>query len=95
MAIAAIETSCRIRSGSSWEISDPRQVTRAVVEKSERIWVPIRIGVNSGSLETAAGKIRRRDCRGDRGERPLDKVHMIGSMGYDNLVVSIKIVGCP
>ena len=52
--------------------------------------VPIRVGVNSGSLEkpliekyggvTAEGIV----------ESALDKVHMIEEMGYDNLVVSIK-----
>ena len=52
--------------------------------------MPIRIGVNSGSLEkdllekyggvTAEGIV----------ESALDKVHMIERMGYENLVVSIK-----
>ena len=52
--------------------------------------VPIRVGVNSGSLEkpliekyggvTAEGIV----------ESALDKVHMIEDMGYDNLVISIK-----
>ena len=52
--------------------------------------IPIRVGVNSGSLEkelvekyhgvTAEGIV----------ESALDKVHMIEEMGYDNLVVSIK-----
>ena len=52
--------------------------------------MPIRVGVNSGSLEkplidkfggvSAEGIV---DCA-------LDKVHMIEEMGYDDLVVSIK-----
>ena len=52
--------------------------------------IPIRVGVNSGSLEkdlvekyhgvTAEGIV----------ESALDKVHMIEDMGYDNLVISIK-----
>ena len=60
------------------------------MEKAKEYGVPIRIGVNSGSLEkpllekyggvTAEGIV----------ESALDKVHMIESMGYDNLVVSIK-----
>jgi (E)-4-hydroxy-3-methylbut-2-enyl-diphosphate synthase len=63
---------------------------RAVVEKAKEYQVPIRVGVNSGSLEkelvekyhgvTAEGIV----------ESALDKVHMIEKMGYDNLVVSIK-----
>ncbi len=52
--------------------------------------IPIRVGVNSGSLEkelvekyggvTAQGIV----------ESALDKVHMIEESGYDNLVISIK-----
>ena len=62
----------------------------AVVDKAKEYGVPIRVGVNSGSLEkhllekyggvTAEGIV----------ESALDKVHMIEKMGYDNLVVSIK-----
>ena len=60
------------------------------MEKAKEYQVPIRVGVNSGSLEkqlvekyggvTAEGIV----------ESALDKVHMIEEMGYDNLVVSIK-----
>jgi len=60
------------------------------VEKAKEYEIPIRVGVNSGSLEknllekyggvTAEGIV----------ESALDKVHMIENMGYDNLVVSIK-----
>ena len=52
--------------------------------------IPIRVGVNSGSLEkelvekyhgvTAEGIV----------ESALDKVHIIENLGYDNLVISIK-----
>ena len=52
--------------------------------------IPIRVGVNSGSLEkelvekyhgvTAEGIV----------ESALDKVHIIEDLGYDNLVISIK-----
>ena len=52
--------------------------------------IPIRVGVNSGSLEknlvekyhgvTAEGLV----------ESALDKVKLIEDMGYDNLVISIK-----
>ena len=63
---------------------------KAVVEKAKEYGVPIRVGVNSGSLEkdliekyqgvTAEGIV----------ESALDKVRLIEEMGYDNLVVSIK-----
>lgn len=89
LAIAAIENGAdkiRINPGN---IGDESRV-RAVVDKAREYGVPIRVGVNSGSLEkqliekyggvTAEGLV----------ESALDKVHMIEKMGYDNLVVSIK-----
>ena len=89
MAIAAIENGAdkiRINPGN---IGSEERV-RAVVEKAKEYNVPIRIGVNSGSLEkdllekyggvTSEGIV----------ESALDKVHMIERMGYENLVVSIK-----
>lgn len=63
---------------------------RAVVEKAKELGIPIRVGVNSGSLEkelvtkyhgvTAEGIV----------ESALDKVRIIEDLGYDNLVISIK-----
>ena len=63
---------------------------RAVVDMAKERNIPIRVGVNSGSLEkhlvekyhgvTAEGIV----------ESALDKVHRIEEMGYDNLVISIK-----
>ena len=89
LAIAAIEHGAdkiRINPGN---IGDETKV-RAVVEKAKEYHVPIRVGVNSGSLEkrlvekyggvTAEGLV----------ESALEKVHMIEDMGYDQLVVSIK-----
>ena len=89
LAIAAIENGAdkiRINPGN---IGSEEKV-KAVVDKAKEYDVPIRIGVNSGSLEkhllekyggvTAEGIV----------ESALDKVRMIEKMGYDNLVVSIK-----
>lgn len=89
LAIAAIEHGAdkiRINPGN---IGGSDKV-RAVVEKAKEYEVPIRVGVNSGSLEkhlvekyggvTAEGLV----------ESALDKIHMIEAFGYDNLVVSIK-----
>lgn len=63
---------------------------RAVVDVAKERNIPIRVGVNSGSLEkelvakyhgvTAEGLV----------ESALDKVHLIEENGYDNLVISIK-----
>lgn len=67
-----------------------RERVRAVVDAAKEHSIPIRVGVNSGSLEkelvekyhgvTAEGIV----------ESALDKVHLIEDMGYDNLVISIK-----
>ncbi len=67
-----------------------RERVQAVIDKAKEYQVPIRVGVNSGSLEkpliekyggvTAEGIV----------ESALDKVAMIERMGYDNLVISIK-----
>ena len=63
---------------------------KAVVDVAKERNIPIRVGVNSGSLEkelvekyhgvTAEGLV----------ESALDKVHIIEKLGYDNLVISIK-----
>ena len=89
LAIAAIENGAdkiRINPGNIGDMDRVRQV----VEKAKEYNVPIRVGVNSGSLEknlvekyggvTAEGIV----------ESALDKVQIIEQMGYDNLVVSIK-----
>lgn len=89
LAIVAIEHGAdkiRINPGNIGDVSRVREV----VEKAKEYNVPIRVGVNSGSLEkhlvekyggvTAEGIV----------ESALDKVRMIEEMGYDNLVVSIK-----
>lgn len=89
MAIAAIENGAdkiRINPGN---IGSEERV-RAVVEKAKEYGVPIRVGVNSGSLEkdiiAKYGKVTAEGLV----ESALDKVAIIEKMGYDNLVVSIK-----
>ena len=89
MAIAAIENGAdkiRINPGN---IGGKDKVAAVVGAAKERN-IPIRVGVNSGSLEkelvekyhgvTAQGIV----------ESALDKVHMIEEIGYENLVISIK-----
>ena len=89
LAIAAIENGAdkiRINPGN---IGDRSRV-QAVVDKAKEYNIPIRVGVNSGSLEkpllekyggvTAEGIV----------ESAMDKERLIEEMGYDNLVVSIK-----
>ena len=89
LAIAAIENGAdKIRINPGNIGSDER--VRAVVDAARERGIPIRVGVNSGSLEkeilakyggvTAKGLV----------ESALDKCRRIEEMNYDNLVVSIK-----
>ena len=89
MAIAAMENGAdkiRINPGN---IGGAEKI-KAVVDVAKARKIPIRVGVNSGSLEkelvekyhgvTAQGLV----------ESALDKVKIIEDLGYDNLVISIK-----
>ena len=89
MAIAAMENGAdkiRINPGNI----GGRDKIKAVVDVAKARNIPIRVGVNSGSLEkelvekyggvTAQGLV----------ESALDKVKIIEDLGYDNLVISIK-----
>jgi len=89
MALAAIENGAdkiRINPGNIGSM----EKVKAVVDACKERGIPIRIGVNSGSLEknlvekyggvTAEGIV----------ESALDKVHQVEDLGYDNLVISIK-----
>ena len=89
MAIAAIENGAdkiRINPGN---IGGEERL-RAVVDKAKEHEIPIRVGVNSGSLEkTLLEKYGAVTAEGIV-ESALDKVRMIEEMEYDDLVVSIK-----
>ena len=89
MAIAAIENGAdkiRINPGN---IGGADKV-RAVVEAARERNIPIRVGVNSGSLEkTLLEKYGGVTAEGIV-ESALDKVRMIEELGYNNLVISIK-----
>lgn len=89
LAIAAMENGAdkiRINPGNIGS----RERVKAVVDVAKERQIPIRVGVNSGSLEkelvekyhgvTAEGIV----------ESALDKVRLIEDMGYDKLVISIK-----
>lgn len=89
LAIKTIENGAdkiRINPGNIGGRENLERVVRACKERN----IPIRVGVNSGSLEknlvekyhgvTAEGIV----------ESALDKVHMIEALNYDNIVISIK-----
>ena len=89
LALAAIENGVdkiRINPGNIGNLERIQMVVDACKKRN----IPIRVGVNSGSLEkhliekygsvTAEGLV----------ESALDKVRIIESLGYQNLVISIK-----
>ena len=89
LAIAAIEHGAdkiRINPGN---IGGEDRV-RAVVEKAAEYHVPIRVGVNSGSLEKHILEKFGGVTAEGLAESAMDKVHMIERMGYSEIVVSIK-----
>ncbi len=94
MAIAAIENGAdkiRINPGNIGS----RENVKAVVDAARERNIPIRVGVNSGSLEkTYLEKYGSVTAEGIV-ESALDKVGIIEDMGYDNLVISIKSSNVP
>lgn len=89
LAIAAIEAGAdkiRINPGN---IGDERRL-KAVVDCAKEHNVPIRVGVNSGSLEKHLVKKYNGVTAQGLVESALDKVKQIEDLGYNNLVVSIK-----
>ena len=89
LAIASIECGAdkiRINPGN---IGSGERVA-AVVEKAKEYGAPIRVGVNSGSLEKPLIEKYGGVTAGGIVESALEKVGMIERLGYDNLVISIK-----
>ena len=89
MAIAAMENGAdkiRINPGN---IGSTDKV-KAVVDVARERNIPIRVGVNSGSLEKALLEKYGGVTAEGIVESALDKVHIIEELGYDNLVISIK-----
>ena len=89
LAIAAMENGAdkiRINPGN---IGSKDRV-KAVVDVAKERNIPIRVGVNSGSLEKELVKKYGGVTAEGLVESALDKVAYIEDLGYDNLVISIK-----
>jgi (E)-4-hydroxy-3-methylbut-2-enyl-diphosphate synthase len=94
MAIAAIENGAdkiRINPGNIGGKEKLQQVVAAAKERQ----IPIRVGVNGGSLEKELVEKYQGVTPEGIVESALDKVHMIEETGYDNLVISIKSSNIP
>lgn len=89
MAIAAMENGAdkiRINPGNIGSVDK----VKAVVDVAKDRKIPIRIGVNSGSLEKELIEKYKGVTAQGIVESALDKVSIIENLGYDNLVISIK-----
>ena len=89
LAIAAMESGAdkiRINPGNIGSVDRIRSVVDCAKERN----IPIRVGVNSGSLEEDLVEKYRGVTAEALVESALDKAHLIEDMGYDNLVISIK-----
>ncbi len=89
MAIAAIENGAdkiRINPGNIGSKENVKAVVMAAKERN----IPIRVGVNSGSLEKSLVEKYNGVTAKGIVESALDKVKIIEDLGYDNLVISIK-----
>ncbi|MBR1874504.1 MAG: flavodoxin-dependent (E)-4-hydroxy-3-methylbut-2-enyl-diphosphate synthase [Eubacterium sp.] len=89
LAIAAVEAGAdkiRINPGNIGSIDR----IKAVVDACAKREIPIRVGVNSGSLEKNLIEKYGHVSHEGLVESALDKVDIIKSIGYDNLVISIK-----
>lgn len=67
-----------------------RERIQAVVDKCRERDIPIRVGVNSGSLKKHLLEKYGGVTPEALVESALDQVHIIEEMGYENLVISIK-----
>ena len=63
---------------------------KAVVERAARDGIPLRVGVNSGSLEKALIEKYGGVTAEGLAESALNQAAMIEAFGYENLVISIK-----
>ncbi len=89
MALAAMENGAdaiRINPGNI----GGRDCIKAVVDMAKERRIPIRVGVNSGSLEKEIIQKYGRVTAEGLVESALDKVRIIEDLDYDQMVISIK-----
>lgn len=94
LAIAAIENGAdkiRINPGNIGGKEKLSEVVRAARERE----IPIRVGVNSGSLEKEILEKYKRVTPQGIVESALDKIRLIKDENYENIVVSIKSSDVP
>ncbi len=94
LAISSIENGAdkiRINPGNIGNIDRVREVVNCAKERN----IPIRVGVNSGSLEKELVEKYHGVTAEGLAESALKEAAVIEDMGYDNLVISIKSSNVP
>lgn len=89
LALKSIEngvSALRINPGNIGSIDKVRAVAKAAKEKN----IPIRIGVNSGSLEKNILNKYKKVCADALVESALNHVNILENVNFDDIVISIK-----
>jgi len=89
MALAAVEAGVaklRINPGNIGSRDHVREVAAAAADKG----VPIRIGVNRGSLHRRYEDLAKRDPAGALVQSALDELEVLAAVGFDHVAVSLK-----
>jgi (E)-4-hydroxy-3-methylbut-2-enyl-diphosphate synthase len=89
MALAALAggvAKLRINPGNIGSAEKVREVAAAAKDRG----VPIRVGVNRGSLHSRYDELASRDMPGALVQSGLDEVEALAAVGFDDVVVSLK-----
>jgi len=89
MALAALDAGIaklRINPGNIGNRDKVREVARAAQDRG----VPIRVGVNRGSLHKRYRELAMIDAPGALVQSALDELEALASVGFDDVVVSLK-----
>lgn len=85
-ALAAGIHKLRINPGNIGSPDKVREVARAAADRG----VPIRIGVNRGSLHSRYDELAKRDMPGALVQSGLDEVEALAAVGFHDVAVSLK-----
>ncbi len=85
-AIAAGVAKLRINPGNIGSSDKVREVARAAQDRG----IPIRIGVNKGSLHRRYEELAKRDPAGAMVQSALDELEVLAGVGFDDVIVSLK-----
>jgi len=93
LALAALKAGIaklRINPGNIGAADKVREVAAAAADRG----VPIRVGVNRGSLHSRYQELAKRDPAGALVQSGLDEVEALAAVGFHDVVVSVKSSDC-